>query len=426
MEEDAPLKKSQAKPQLQQTWIDSHALGIVKALQRKGHETYLVGGCVRDLLLGHEPKDFDIATSAYPNEVRKIIPHSYVIGKRFRLVLVKRDQNQYEVATFRRDLKEHESREDLNIEGDNIFGSPEEDALRRDFTINGLFYDPVEDQLIDYCEASQDLENRWIRMIGDPWLRLREDPIRILRAIRLAHKLDFSLVPDLRRAMQETAGDLKLTVLPRRREELLKILRLKDPALCFLELYDLGILEHISPQLHELLSDSDQGERFLQTLSQIHSFPIDTQNPLELFAHLLYSVVRASLDPEAAKSFHSRDILEHPMLAPLMRDQLGLFKYEQHLIAKALHMEPLLKKRVDFERRGDRRKMALLTAEGFPLALSLAQKDYLLSPSDLHFWLHNYWSAQPQIEEKRESEKGQRRRRRPRVRKTKDKAAPEQ
>ncbi len=426
MADDALPKNLRQKPQLHRDWIDPHALGIVRALQRKGHKTYLVGGCVRDLILGHEPKDFDIATSAFPNEVRRVIPHSYVIGKRFRLVLVKRDSEQYEVATFRRDLKEDESREELNIEGDNLFGTPEEDAQRRDFTINGLFYDPVEDRLIDYCEAGPDLEDRWIRMIGDPWARLKEDPIRILRAIRLAHKLDFSLVPELRQAIQETASDLSLTVLPRRREEFLKILRLKDPSLCFLELYDLGILQQISPQLHQLLSDSEKGERFLHSLSQIHSFPLDSQNPVELFGHLLYSVVRASLDPEASQQFHSKEILEHPELAPLMREQMGLFKHEQSLIAKALHMEPLLKKRADFEKRGERRKMALLTAEGFPLALGLAQKDYLLSPSDMHFWLQNYWSAQPQIEEKRELEKSQRRPRRPRRRKTKDKAPIEQ
>src|ERR1700751_4836080 len=126
------------KPQLHQDWIDSHAYGIVKALQKSGYVTYLVGGCVRDLLLNIAPKDFDIATTALPDEVRKIIYRAYVIGKRFRLVLVKREDQQFEVPTFRRELREDEMTEEAAPAGDNVFGTPEEDARRRDFTINGM------------------------------------------------------------------------------------------------------------------------------------------------------------------------------------------------------------------------------------------------------------------------------------------------
>ena len=137
------------QPRLHQDWINPHAFGIVKALQKHGHTTYLVGGCVRDLLLGIHPKDFDIATSAKPEEVRKIIYRAYLIGRRFRLVLVRRDDTQFEVATFRRMLSDEEL-ESEDIEGDNMFGTPEEDACRRDFTINGMFYDPIAGELIDF------------------------------------------------------------------------------------------------------------------------------------------------------------------------------------------------------------------------------------------------------------------------------------
>jgi len=229
------------KPRLHQDWIDPHAAGIIKALQRQNFTTYLVGGCVRDLLLGMAPKDFDIVTSARPDQVKRIIHKAYVIGKRFRLVLVKRDDQQFEVATFRRDVREDENAEELPS-GDNIFGTPEEDAQRRDFTINSLFYDPVGDQLIDYANGLQDLEARLVRMIGDPNKRLLEDPIRILRALRLAHMVDFTLEEDLRRGMQVHASCLAASALPRRREEILKLLRLKDPGLAFIEAYDLGIL----------------------------------------------------------------------------------------------------------------------------------------------------------------------------------------
>src|ERR1035437_4250249 len=140
------------KPHLHQDWVDPHAVGIIRALQKKGFITYLVGGCVRDLLIGIHPKDFDIATTAKPDEVKRTIHRAYVIGKRFRLVLVRRDELQFEVATFRHELREDESRIDLPA-GDNIFGTAEEDAQRRDFTINGLFYDPIGDQLIDFAEG---------------------------------------------------------------------------------------------------------------------------------------------------------------------------------------------------------------------------------------------------------------------------------
>src|ERR1700722_9571945 len=182
------------KPQLHQDWIDPHAYGIVKALQRAGYTTYLVGGCVRDLLLNVAPKDFDIATSALPEEVRKVIYRSYVIGKRFRLVLVRREEQQFEVATFRREVRPDEMGEETPASfGDNVFGTPEEDAQRRDFTINGLFYDPVANQLIDFAEGLPDLENFVVRMIGDPAKRLLEDPIRIMRALRLKHMIGFVL-----------------------------------------------------------------------------------------------------------------------------------------------------------------------------------------------------------------------------------------
>src|SRR5690606_1012404 len=129
-------------------------------------------------------------------EVRRTIFKSFVIGKRSRLVLVRRDDQQFEVATFRREVREEEATDEMPA-GDNVFGSPEEDAKRRDFTINALFYDPVKDQLIDYAEGIPDLQNHVLRMIGDPTTRLLEDPIRILRALRFAHKLGFSIERNL-------------------------------------------------------------------------------------------------------------------------------------------------------------------------------------------------------------------------------------
>lgn len=373
------------KPHLHQDWIDSHATGIVRALQKKGFTTYLVGGCVRDLLLGIHPKDYDIATDAKPNQVKSIIHRSYIIGKRFQLVLVRRDEAQFEVATFRRDLRDDENREDLPS-GDNIFGSPQEDAQRRDFTINGLFYDPIANNLIDYAEGLSDLESRVVRMIGEPVRRLQEDPIRILRALRLKHMIGFSLDPELRKAIQDTAHTLPSTVLPRRREEFLKLLRLKNPDLAFREAQDLGVMKYLSPTLSELL-ESESAESFFTALGQMKA---GESAPAELFGLLVHAYVRSFLqiDPSAGPS--ARQALDDEKFQRWMRDELGMFKFEQALVLKALHVEPLLAKRKDFQRKGERRQRALLTNDAFPMALRFAYADLYLSAEDFLYWSEKY------------------------------------
>lgn len=400
------------KPRLHQDWIDSHAFGIVKALQRQGHQTYLVGGCVRDLLLGILPKDFDIATTAHPEAVSKIIYKAYVIGKRFRLVLVKRDNQQFEVATFRREIREDEISEELPP-GDNLFGTAEEDARRRDFTINGLFYDPVADDLIDYIDGLPDLNQRVLRMIGDPNVRLLEDPIRILRAIRLSHKIGFSLDSDLRAAIQTHAASVAISVLPRRREEILKLLRLRDPSLPFIEAHDLGVLKFLSPTLDSIFTNPETSGEFMQALSHFHDKVLDRENPIELFGALMLIVFRLLVESDPLKSVRTKDVLENPRLFNLMKDELGLFKHEQSLFSRALQIQSLLLKRSEFERKGERRRNTLLTNEAFPLALQLAERDYLLSPNDYHFWLHLSWNKPPTRDAKSDHRGRRRRRRRP-------------
>lgn len=397
------------KPRLHQDWIDPHAVGIVRALQRKGHTTYLVGGCVRDLLLGIVPKDYDIATTARPEQVKAAIHRAYVIGKRFRLVLVRRDEMQFEVATFRREMREDEKSEEVPA-SDNIFGTAEEDARRRDFTINGLFYDPVNDQLIDFAEGLPDLEHRWVRMIGEPVKRLSEDPIRIMRALRLKHMIGFALDPDLRRAMQETSVTLPTTALPRRREEILKWLRLKNPDLAFHEAHDLGILKYISPTLDEALNGPGE-EEFYALLRQIPAQ--DPQSPGDLFGLLVLAFVRAFLQTDPGAGPRGQEALDGEKMQTWMREELGMFKFEQALATKALHVEPLLAKRKEFQRKGERRQRALLSNEAFPMALRFAQLDYLLGCEDLLYWNDRYANLR---QEQPLPTGGPRRRRRPRRR----------
>src|SRR5690348_8469631 len=193
--------------------IDPDAIKVVRRLRRHQHTAYLVGGCVRDLLLARTPKDFDIATSATPDEIKDLFRNCRIIGRRFRLAHIFFGSKIIETSTFRANPREaiegeEEENGELLIRRDNVFGSAEEDARRRDFTINGLFYDPESGNVIDYVAGLADLEQRVVRTIGDPDIRFREDPVRILRAVKFAARLGFSIEPATYAAMLAHRGEI--------------------------------------------------------------------------------------------------------------------------------------------------------------------------------------------------------------------------
>src|SRR5579863_2006183 len=204
--------------------IDPRVLKVLYRLIDAGHVAYLVGGGVRDLMIGRAPKDFDVATSAHPQEVRELFRNSRLIGRRFRLVHVFFGQHNIEVATFRRRAEDVPESDDPQIRHDNTFGTPVEDAFRRDFTINSLFYNPRTFQVIDYAGGVADLEARLIRTIGDPEIRMREDPVRMLRAVRFAAKLGFEIESATLTAMEQHRCDLQKASVPRLVEETYKTL----------------------------------------------------------------------------------------------------------------------------------------------------------------------------------------------------------
>jgi poly(A) polymerase len=404
-----------SRPSLTRQWIDPHAYDICKRLQEADFTTYLVGGCVRDLLAGIPPKDFDIATTAQPEDVRAVIRQAYIIGRRFRLVLVKRDHKQYEVATFRRDPTAEELT-DENLSPDNLFGSEEEDAKRRDFTLNSLFYDPVADKLIDYCGGIEDIQNRILRVIGDPDTRLREDPIRILRAIRLAHKLHFVLEPELRAAIEKNAEGITRSVLPRKREEILKIMRLRNPCLTFHELNDLGVLKHLSPTFAKVFEHDDSSEIFDRYLGQTQEMALNEDQPTELFSALLLSYYRAMHQQDPGGPTELDQISEDELLKKFFRDELGMSNVEQRFFAKAMHLQSLLRSVDKFRNRGEKRQMAVLAQEAFPMALRLSRLDHGLTGSDLLFWEQAYKKALPHIRSLHSEAQGRQRPRRQRRR----------
>lgn len=364
--------------------IDPKAMQLVEALQRKGFLAYLVGGCVRDILVDQEPKDFDIATSAKPEDVKKIIPYSFLIGKRFKLVLVRRGIHQYEISTFRRNKgPTDESEESEIIEGDNYYGNQEEDARRRDFTINALFFDPVKHELLDYCEGISDLSKGVVRFIGDPDVRINEDPIRILRGLRLAYKLSFSLDPDFRQSIVKNAESLTRAILPRKREEYLKILKLNDPTIVFVEMYDLGILKYLLPSLNDIFANSENINVFSYYLNLTRKCISSYSEPVDLFSSILFAFIKA--DPEL-RELDFKALEDHPKLTNFMKDELGVFKLESSHFLKTLSFMNALTKIDIFQRKGERRKNAFLSHPHLKLANEFCLIENLIKYSDYYNW----------------------------------------
>lgn len=226
--------------------ISPNALKVLYRLSDAGFSAHLVGGSVRDLLLGLKPKDFDIATDAHPEEIKRLFVNCRLIGRRFRLAHIFFGREIVEVATFRSDL-EHISSTGMILR-DNIYGTIEEDAMRRDFTVNALYYNIKDFSVIDYCGGLADLQQRLLRIIGDPEQRYREDPVRMLRAIRLAAKLDFQIETQTAQAITH-CGDLLQQVAPARLfDEMLKLFLNGHALKTFELLQQYGLFHHLFAQ----------------------------------------------------------------------------------------------------------------------------------------------------------------------------------
>ncbi|WP_330924339.1 polynucleotide adenylyltransferase PcnB [Candidatus Sororendozoicomonas aggregata] len=244
--------------------MSKNALKVLHRLNNAGYEAFLVGGCIRDLYLGITPKDFDIATSATPEEVRKLFKNARVIGRRFKLAHILFVRETIEVATFRASHDANKPASDSSrhadsgrILRDNVYGSMEEDALRRDFTINALYYESQNFSVVDYCNGVADIEQRTLRLIGDPLKRYREDPVRMLRAIRFAAKLKFTMA-EATRAPIKTFAHLLQDIPPARLfDEALKLLHSGNGVDTFDKLWEYGLLKPLFPATYHSLESDD-------------------------------------------------------------------------------------------------------------------------------------------------------------------------
>jgi poly(A) polymerase len=275
-----PLTVPRENHTLSRRDVDPDALKVLYRLKDAGFKAYIVGGGVRDLLLGRRPKDFDIGTDAHPYQIKKLFRNCFIIGRRFRLAHIRFGTKVIEVATFRRQVTEEEQAEaevhagaaaetrahdgprsgatahDHLIHRDNTFGTPEEDAFRRDFTLNALFYDIATFSIIDYVGGLDDLRARVVRCIGDPVVRFREDPVRMQRAVSFAARLGFAIDPPILDALATERHRIALAAPARLAEEYYKILRSGAAERTFRELHRLGLLEPLSDVLQARAGDA--------------------------------------------------------------------------------------------------------------------------------------------------------------------------
>ena len=265
------------------TLIDKDAQKVVKTLNKAGYEAYLVGGCIRDLLLGHKPKDFDIATSATPEQVHKTFKRSRLIGRRFRLVHIMFSSRKYiEVATFRSGKVKTAS--DGAIVRDNLYGTLKEDAFRRDFSVNGLYYDIQKSQVIDYVDGLEALNNSEIRMIGKPVERFKEDPVRMIRAIRFKVKLGATIDSKISKSITNQAHLLANIPAARLYDECIKLFHNENACEIFEQLLKFGLLNYLFPQTEKTLFIN---KTLLNTSKRIKNGKPVT--PVFLFAVFLWS-----------------------------------------------------------------------------------------------------------------------------------------
>lgn len=278
--------------------IDEDALKVLYRLAERNHEAYLVGGSVRDLLLGRTPKDFDVGTDARPNEIRRIFRNCFLVGRRFRLAHIVFGKKVIETATFRRPPQPTDVADEHGLyqTEDNTFGTPAEDALRRDFTVNGLFYDIKTFAIIDYVGGLKDLKAKLIRSIGDPAIRFQEDPVRMMRAVRFAAKLGFEICPNDIKAIRKYAPTLANASVSRLCEEIQRLFVRGATERSIRLAHTYGLLAVLLPELDAWIAASGANANALwRSLAALDRFAASHEVSPALALALLYSPMAAEL-----------------------------------------------------------------------------------------------------------------------------------
>jgi poly(A) polymerase len=367
--------------------ISRGALKVCEILRAHDFSAYVVGGAVRDLLLGVVPKDFDVATDAHPDEVHRLFRRSHLIGRRFKLVHVLFGSETVEVSTFRAG-EGGEADEHGRLLRDNVYGTLVQDAARRDFTANALYYDPHDETVLDYHGGFADVRKKTMRIIGDPHLRFREDPVRMLRAVRFAAKLGFGIDPKTRAPIRELADLIGNVPAARLFEEMLKLLLSGHAAACLAQLRKEGLHHGLLPLL-DVIVEQPLGERFLhlaldQTDTRIRSGK--SVSPAFLFAALLWHEVLAAWKTIEDKGTRSIPALYLAMdqVLDAQTDKLSIPRRLTSTMKEIWALQPRL------EQRSGKRAIVLLTHPRFR-----AGYDFMLlraESGEVPMELANWWT----------------------------------
>ena len=365
-----------------------------ETLQQAGYKAYVVGGAIRDLIAGIRPKDFDIATDATPDQVRGLFRRARIIGRRFQIVHVMQGGETLEVSTFRAAHDAHTVKDEHGrVLRDNVFGSMAEDAARRDFTVNALYYDPASETVVDYHHGVADLQQKTLRMIGEPRQRYREDPVRMLRAVRLSAKLRLSLDPEVRAPIREMA-DLIENVPPARLfDEMLKLLFSGHAVECVRRLRDEGLHHGLLPLLDVIL-EQPLGEKFVMLALANTDDRVNAGKSLSpgyLFATLLWHEVLANWEARKARGEVPIPALYEAMdeILDVQGEKLAITRRIAGDIKDIWALQPR------FEKRAGRHPFRLIELPrfraGYDFLVLRAQSGEI--PMDIADWWHAFQNA---------------------------------
>lgn len=325
--------------------IDRHAYYVIEKLKQAGFIAYLVGGSVRDLLLHHNPKDFDIATSAKPEEIKRLFKNCILIGKRFRLAHIRFGYKILEVATFRSgDIKETKL-----ITNYNIWGSPEEDAIRRDFTINGLFYNPETETIIDYVNGVHDAKRKILRCIGKSSLRFKQDPVRMIRLLKFKARFNFDIEPKTMKALVDCKDEITKSSSSRILEELCRMLESGYSKNFFKLLFEFGLLHQLLPKLAKYIEENPTNSIF-DYLEQTDSFALKFHPKIVERPLLLSSLAFPMFQEQVNESMHLGIIekkayeVVHDLFSPFLLISRQMKAGIVSILTNQFRMVPLINK----------------------------------------------------------------------------------
>lgn len=397
----APAVIAAANHGIRREHISSGSRRVCKTLQENGFKAYVVGGAVRDLLIGSQPKDYDVATNATPEEVRRCFRRSRIIGRRFQIVHVHQGQEIIEVTTFRGDLGNN-AKTDMHgrVLHDNVFGSHAEDATRRDFTVNALYFDPATETIIDYHHGVADIKQKTLRVIGDPRQRYREDPVRMLRAVRLSAKLGLIIEPSAREPIRALADLLENVPAARLFDEMLKLLTSGHAVKCLLQLREEGLHHGLLPLL-DVIFEQPLGERFVMLSLEKTDERIRLGKPISpgfLFATLLWHQVLLQWEKYRTEGQPSIPALHLAMdeILDSQAEKLAITRRIAGDIKEIWALQPR------FENRSGKRAYSLLETPRFR-----AGYDFLLLRSEageINRELGDWWTAFQQADSEKRAE----------------------